>query len=487
MMKHRNTTMLVIAAAALLIAALPIQAQETEETVELSDSGAWNWYGNPRGLYDDGRLITGWVRDNGSVQATQYNLETGEKTTNTLITADEIKSGGEIDDHNNPSFFKTSDGRYTTFFSGHNEDDMFYRVSTNPNDASQWGGRSTIGTNVSGNKGYTYPQAFALPGETDKVFLAWRGADWNPTYSIGTYDKDDQSWTWTNASNYISGNNSARPYTLIKGNEDSIGMVFTDSHPRGSNNNLYYAAIRRDDGGNLVYARANGTTIGKLSDGALNRSDAEKIFDRSAAPDADNCWGWDIAFDSDDRPVVTYATFVPDEDHSSDESYDTHQYRYARWDGSEWQEHTLVTDAGGTIANLNVNLGAQEDHYSGGISLDPSNPDIVYLSQKVDGQFEIQQWITEDAGETWTTRTLTSTPADEDVRPFVPVGLPDDLQMVIWMSGQYDYWAPRSPHGEEEKVDWDTSVQVWVHEVPEPATMSLLTIGGAGALLRKRR
>ncbi|MGF1634498.1 MAG: BNR-4 repeat-containing protein [Phycisphaerae bacterium] len=463
----------------------PSPATPSPTTVELAPSGAWNWYGNPRGIYHNGKIVTGHVTNTGLIQTVTLDLNSHATTATTLLTPASL--GGEVDDHNPPSFFETSDGRLTAFIAGHNEPDLFYRVASTPGDATNWGAVNTIGTNVGGGtKGHTYPQAFALPGETDKVFLSWRGANWNPTYSVGTYNPADQTWAWTPAANYIAdpaNSSSVRPYTLIHGNGQKIGMVFNDNHPRDASNNLYYAQIARDADGDLAYQRADGSVIRKVSTGPLDLTEAEIVFDRTAAPTTagDNSWGWDIAFDENANPVLTYASFVPDPAQPNKQSLDTHQYHYARWNGTSWQDTTLVTDAGGTIADLTVgNRG--EFHYSGGIALDPSDPDTVYLSRVIDGQFEIEQWITADAGLTWNVITLTDNPADEDVRPFVPLGLPDDLQAVIWMSGQYDYWEPVAGSG--GLGAWDTSVQAWINVVPEPASAAVVALAAVGLVRR---
>lgn len=473
--------------AVVALAALPAAAQQP---IELAPSGAWNWYGNPRGIYHNGQLITGHVASNGNVQTVSYDLATGAIDLATILTPAQIKPGDpEIDDHNPPSFFETSDGRLTAFAAGHNESDIWYRVAQTPGQAD-WGDLRTIdNSDIPGTKGHTYPQAFALPGSTDQVFLSWRGANWNPSYSIGTYSTASQSWSWTPAANYIAdpaNSSSVRPYTLIHGNGDKIGLLFTDNHPRDASNNLYYAQIARDGDGDLAFFQADGTPIRKVATGPLQLSEAQKVFDRTAAPqtDGDNSWGWDIAFDDAGLPVVTYATFVPDAARPDLQARDTHQYHYARFDGQAWQDHTLVADAGGTIANLQVG-NRSEYHYSGGVALDPSNPDLVYLSRKVGGQFELERWLTDDGGATWDVTALTATPGVEDVRPFVPIGLPRDLEAVVWMSGQYEYWEPVSYNG--GTVSWDTRVLASVRLVPEPAAGALLAALGPALLARRRR
>ncbi|HLL89946.1 MAG TPA: hypothetical protein VK324_11650 [Tepidisphaeraceae bacterium] len=153
----------------------------------------------------------------------------------------------------------------------------------------------------------------------------------------------------------------------------------------------------------------------------VGEDNVDVIFDNTAAPSTagHNSWGWDLAFDKQNNPVVTYATFVQPPGGPTDGSQDVHQYHYARWTGSSWLDRTLVSNAGGHISNLSSGPDL-EYWYSGGIEIDPVDPNILYLSRKVNGQFELEQWKTADSGATWSTLSITSTPGLEDVRPFVP-------------------------------------------------------------------
>ncbi|HLL89945.1 MAG TPA: PEP-CTERM sorting domain-containing protein [Tepidisphaeraceae bacterium] len=56
--------------------------------------------------------------------------------------------------------------------------------------------------------------------------------------------------------------------------------------------------------------------------------------------------------------------------------------------------------------------------------------------------------------------------------------------MVVWMSGQYHYWQPRSSMGVQP---WDTKVMLWTNVVPEPATAAFAGLVTTTAILRRRR
>ena len=455
-------------------------------------NGGYNWCMDERGQVDGGKLVTGWITTDGRVQATQYDLTTATQTTANLDT------NFEIDDHDNPAFYKTSDGRYTAFWSEHNTGTyVHYKTSTSPGDISSWGAKTDIATNIGSGFGSTYPTVNRLPGGTEnQVFAHWRGANWKPTYSIGTYTPSTKTWSWQSAANYVDDlhmtDNTIRPYVQMTGNSNKLGVIFTDGHPRdfGARNNLYYFEIKPDTtapGSPLTYYKANGVAIKntdgssrRLSDGPVLKTAVDIVYGRDDGNTANgnNSWGWDVAYDAQQRPVVAYASFVPDPAHPSEQAFDTHQYHYSRWDGTQWRDTTLVPDAGGSIADTSI--GNHEYQYSGGICVDPVDPNIVYLSRKVNGQFEIEQWKTKDAGLTWTTLTITATLGLEDVRPYVPANRPANMEMVEWMSGDYTYWAKTAGKG-----SFDTNVMLWTNPVPEPG-VAILTIAGATVLLRRR-
>ena len=114
-----------------------------------------------------------------------------------------------------------------------------------------------------------------------------------------------------------------------------------------------------------------------------------------------------------------------------------HRYRYARWNGKNWEDHQ--------IAFAGKRLYEKEKFYSGGICLDPDDTAIVYLSSDVDiqtgrpnasGHWEIYRGVTGDGGKHWTWRPLTSNSRRDNLRPIVPAGHPPGT-FVLWLRGVY--------------------------------------------------
>jgi len=399
-----------LAAAALLggSAALPVGASTFPlREREFTSGGAWCWFGDPRAVHYVGakdRTYTGWVAPDGSIQVASYDHRTGQRVITTL------KARLQIDDHDNPSILVRPDGHLLVFWSTHAGPTMWYRRSARPEDITSWEPEQTIPTNTAGSFGYTYPNPQQLSAEGNRLYLFWRGGNFNPSFS--TMDAGSSAWS---AARTLIYNPGQRPYIKYAGNgRDTIAMAFTDGHPRNVNNSIYYAAYR--DG---ALRRADGSVIRSMADLPIAPSDGEKVYDPAVSGKA---WVHDVALDAADRPVIVYATFPTDTDH---------RYRYARWNGTQWVDREL-TPAGGSMS-----VDPSEPNYSGGITLDHEDPSTVYLSRQVNGVFQVEVWTTPDEGATWSTRVLTPGQARGNYRPISPRGQSGDDLDVVWMHGDY--------------------------------------------------
>ncbi len=144
-------------------------------------AGAWSYFGDPRAIHHDGRTFTGWISTTGNVWVASHLP--GRRPRKTMI----YKGLGR-DDHNNPSLVFRRDGHIVVFFSPHSGrhlptdqvSRMRYRVSLHPYSIAEFGRVHTVDTNVPGGLGYTYPNPIQ---QRDKLWLFWRGGNWNPTFS----------------------------------------------------------------------------------------------------------------------------------------------------------------------------------------------------------------------------------------------------------------------------------------------------------------
>lgn len=453
--------------AALMVAALPTGAAGDGAPTGLASDGVWSWFTDPRAVYDDGVLYAGWVTKFGNIQVAACGVDEGQ-------VAFDLELAFGPDDHDNPSFYKTSDGRITAFYSGHavTQTHTLYRTTLYPADVTAWTPRDSTGVNTYGSAGVTYSNPLTIPGETDRIYLVWRGGDWKPAYAVGAYDPATAEWSWSLRGRLITVP-IGRPYVKFAVGDDLIGLAFTDGHPYETLSNIYYAAIGKDAAGTESFFRADGSKIKPLSAGPLRPTEADTVFSRLADPDrvGDNSWVWDVAFEPSGRPVVAFATFPTHTDH---------QYHWARYDGTAWRDRILVENAGGSIADTTI--GRPEYYYSGGLALDRVNPAIVYVSRGNDvGGWDIEQMTTSDGGITWVRHAITQNSLLSNVRPVVPWGRPEDTEMVLWLTGSYDHYenAETPPLVKEgEWICFRTNVRMWAASVGVTSVADGLTPSG---------
>lgn len=371
--------------------------------------GAWSWFADPRIVHHQGRhqrTYVGWIDTAGNVKVASYDH--GSHLRTTALLHPEL----QLDDHSNPSLHVRPDGRLVVFYSRHSGPTMYYRVSREPEDVTAWEAERTIPTNTPGKNGFTYPNPVRLAAEDDLLYLFWRGGNWQPTFSSSP---DDATWAPARTLIVVPGH---RPYVKYASDgRDTIHLGFTDGHPRNLETNIYYAAYRAG-----ALHRADGTRIKAMSELPLLPSEADLVYDTSH-----RTWIHDVAVDGAGRPVMVFAVLV---------APDAHEYHYARWTGSAWQE-ALITPAGGSIDE-----SGKEPQYSGGIALDHENPEVVYLSREVRGVHEVEQWTTADGGSSWSGEAITSASTVKNVRPVSPRGLrslAEDMS-VVWLRGEYDHY-----------------------------------------------
>lgn len=380
------------------------------EFATVAADGAWCWFADPRSVYDRKaeKTYVGWVDSTaGSVSIASYNHRKEEWRTAPVANL-------HRDDHANPALLVRPDGRVMTFYSAHNGPEMYYRVTSRPHDISAWESERTIDVNTEGDNGYTYPNPIQLSAEDDRIYLFWRGGNWQPNFSISD---DGERWSEARTLLRVPGE---RPYIKFSSNGvDRFDFAFTDGHPRRmEHNNIYYASYR-----DSAFYRADGAEVTSIDALPLDISAADLVYDAERA--GARAWIWDTAIDSSGSPVIVFSTFPSETDH---------RYRYARWTPDGWQ-HYLITKAGGSID------GPSEPHYSGGVVLDHEEPSTLYLSRQTDGTHELERWTTADGGKTWSQQAVTRESARQNVRPAAVRGRGQGPMQVLWMYGTYTHYT----------------------------------------------
>jgi hypothetical protein len=433
---------------------------------ELSDAdrpGAYCWFQDERVIVDTNNvanpmLLTGAVTyapagDNKRGDIDLYWLELNSVSAGPLVRGRfELDDQLQMDDHASPSFMIRPDGRYLVNWSMHGNDLILRtRISTNPGDPSSWS--ATINTEPTGS-GITYTNPHFLSDENGgagRIFngVRSRGFDSNFVYS------DDLGLTWYYGGRTLDANDpwpddrdGGRAYVKYTGDGKSKIHVFsTDDHPRVNFNedrtapgdllnSIYHGYIE-----NNKLHRSDGTVVDEdLSDdiAATPPELTPLIRDKSLLNGDEMRRGWltDIHVDESGYPLGIIQFRANDDP-------DDHRYFYCRFDGQEWHVNFLAY--GGD------NFGySSEPDYTGLASVDPSNPDVVFISTSSHPttgadlisattglrQQEIYMGKTADFGATWTWAPLTQDSASDNLRPIVPEWT-DGKSVVLWMQGSY--------------------------------------------------
>ncbi|MBC8096888.1 MAG: BNR-4 repeat-containing protein, partial [Akkermansiaceae bacterium] len=147
----------------------------------LANDGSWNWFNDSRGLFHNGVLYFGSVRNaDGKAVLNAFHPETGRKTelwTSTLT---------ERDDYDSPGLLLRPDGRMLSAYSRHNTDPFFsFRIShgTDPSLATAWGVEQRI---PHSGAGVSYANLTQLREEGGRIYNLVRNQRSNPTFFVST-------------------------------------------------------------------------------------------------------------------------------------------------------------------------------------------------------------------------------------------------------------------------------------------------------------
>lgn len=440
--------------AARLIPLAPTPAAVPTAPVVLAEDGAWCWFQDERAIIVGEHLLAASISHGGDVQVASYDLSTGARA-QTLL-----HSRLERDDHDAPSLLALPDGRVAAFFTRHDGFPHLYTHVGAPGAEGAWAPQRRFSFDYD----VTYTNPFLSASEPGRIELFLRGYGVDPMLVATT----DDGASWSRGGKLMDAGGllmSHRPYVKFASDGDAIHLVYTDGHPNEFLRNSVYHLVYR---GGAVW-RSDGTRVAAVSPSSgpeLEPGAGTRIYDGTVLPGG-QAWTWDVALD-DGRPVAVFSTY-PD----PARPYYDHRYRYARWDGEAWQVSV--------IAYAGTGIYFAEGFYSGGISLDPDNPDVVYFASNVDpvtGEpaaspfFEIYRGVTTDAGATWTFSAVTTASTADNLRPVVPAGHAA-ATTVLWMQGSY-----------ESYVDFHTRIVALVGDAAAVATTTPVAELGLEAIAR---
>lgn len=448
-MKKKNLLLSLSMASGLLACPTGSTAQETFNGYTVADEGAWCWFADPRAMHvENGQTnatYMGYIDVHGSIKATQVDFK-NNKTNEVLI-----RSYFQPDDHNNPAFLALPDGRIMIFYSRHTDEPCFYyRISKKPGDITSLGDEKVLKT----ANNTTYPNPFILSDDPDHIYLCWRGINWHPTVAqLSMPDENDNcSWTW--GPKQMVQSTGARPYAkYISNGKDKIYVSYTTGHPDNEYPNwLYFNAFNINS---RQMEDINGKVLSSVDNGPFKVNKTESFANTYPATIVDKTsnsrdWLWNIAFDKNGNPAIGMVKI--------NNGKDSHDYYYAKWNGSKWTQ-TFLANGGGHFHQTPTT----ERCYSGGMAIDRDNPETVYCSVPVEGKYgkvyEIMKYTLDENGKVTNEEAITHDSKLNNVRPYVIEGTNDSPLRVTWMNGLYYYWIVNStyPKGYPTSIqaDWN--------------------------------
>lgn len=450
------------------VAPLKTLCKNATELFTLSDNdrpGAWCWFQDERAVIDDRDpenplLITGAI-----VYGPEGSESRGDVDLYWMYLGDFLKKGQinrgrfeledrmEMDDHGAPVFWIRPDGRYLVTWTTHAGDGkMRYRISSRPGDPTAWSDTLIFRDSARGAVCYTNPRFLSGANEgRGLLFNGIRSRGFDSNYLLS----DDNGETWRYGGRVLDASDpwpnmgdGGRAYVKYAGDGRSRVYIFsTDDHPQvdfndertapGPNLNSIYAGYIENNG---LY-RTDGTRVnGNLSDGPSAPPTQLTVLLRDGTVINGDAMrrGWicDINTDAQGLPVGIFQFRAND-------NKDDHRYFYARFDGMQWLVSMLAYGGG------HFGSDGQPD-YTGLATVDPSNPDTVFISTSahpvtgeplistVTGkrQHEIYMGKSQDGGKRWTWGAVTKNSASDNIRPIVPQWK-DGQSLVLWMQGRY--------------------------------------------------
>ncbi len=392
----------------------------------------------------------GYIDVQGNIKATQMDYLRDRQTEGL------VRSNFQPDDHDNPTFLVLPDERVMIFYSRHTDEPAFYyRITETPGDLETLGpeGKITMSDNT------TYPSPFILSEDPTHFYLCWRGINWHPTIARfeipGNESVIEPDW----GPYQIVQSTGARPYAKYTSNgRDKIYICYTTGHPDNEEPNWIYCNVIHvpTGGGEPTLEDMAGGQLSMISSGVFNVNKTSSYAASYPAtivdsPSSYRDWVWQIMLDGEENPRISMVRI------SSDKSQ--HEYYLAKWTGENWQITDLCSGGG------KFHLSSTEYCYSGGMALDPSDPNIVYVSKPVAGAageiFEICKYKIGEDGAAVMESTVTQDSEKGNVRPYILGDEREEHLNKLWMRGDYYYWMVNKnyPLGYPTSIigDWQTA------------------------------
>ena len=387
----------------------------------VADDGAWTWYNDERVIFHNNVFYASYVKSDGHTAMTAFGLEMMPSchARKELV----LSTWTQPDDHNVAAFLPLADGRLLACYGTHNMTQSFYQRKLT---TSQWKEAKASDERsfevVETRRGLSYQNLHRVADEGGRIYNFFRGNNFNPhlVYS------DDEAETWSAPIQLIRiGQGNDRPYIKYASNgKDRIDLLYTDGHPRVCKQNNVYHMFYKDG----AFRRSDGTvirTLEALKTNPMKPEEGTLVFDGST-PNGRG-WVWDLEYGEAGSPVGAFIS-SPSGQMGTDMRYWT-----ARLEGGQWMCEQ--------IAYAGSNLYPKEEHYAGGMAIDPQDTDRVVVSADVDPETgkplpkrKYQLFKGTKSSKGWTWEQLTHDPVNDHLRPVIVRGKKNAL---FWFAGEY--------------------------------------------------
>lgn len=452
----------------------PALDHRAARTHQVTDNGGWCWFQDERSVVDGAgnRALIGAVasvggadgdRRGGDVDLHVLDLDSGGTQTVTL------HAGLESDDHDDPALYHRSDGRWLAVYSRHKNDELTRWRLSEPEDPTTWGeeqafdwvadlfGSPEAARAAGGARGITYQNVHLLDGV---LYCFVRAINDDPCYLV-SHDEGD-TWEFggrlltrekigyvNGYARYDSGNQF--------GESDRIDLIITEHHPRDFPNSIWHGYLAA---GQLH--RSDGTVVSDLGRGLQDPTpraeDLTPVLANGSRWDGvvmTHAWTTDVRRYPDGTVVALFTARADDAlgTETARPAWDAPSHEFAPID-HRFFRGVLAAGAGEwevrELAVAGPQLMPHEEDYTGLASLDPDDPDALWLSTVVDprdgtawDKHELLHARTSDGGRSWEWAQITE---DSVVDNFRPIALPGDpsRSVVAWYrgtmrtSGDYD-------------------------------------------------
>lgn len=363
----------------------------------LIDDMAWCWWTRPRLVQVGDLLHTGAIDSRGQVVVATVDVGTGAVQRHVLARI-------EDDDHNNPAVVVEAGRPVVAFYSRHEVDDALrFRVSTRPDDISQWHPERVLTFGGETTYAQVHPRGCELHLFTRIAVTRWGyrrspdwAATWEPARDLLAFDTDQEVYVAT---------------TLLA--DGTTVRLAVSGHPKEYNNrpehNVFVCTI--DLGTGAIALPSDGRVVANL-DGTglpLSQHDLELIH---ACP-ADRSVN---LFDVGDGPdfEVGFVSKIKGDDATVDA-----QYHVTAMRAGEWSTETVCA-AGTTFGYIPAGC------YVGGVAFPHRSPGgQVFVAREAAGEWFLERWDRD--GVTWQPHRLIGPSATRLARPWAVTGArPDD-------------------------------------------------------------